>query len=453
MSGNTAGAGIIGAFPQGITRGPDNALWFVQTRNASIARLTFSAPLVNAGGNGTATAGQPFVRTGTFTVDAPLGATVIVNFGDGTGVQPVAVSGNTFTLSHVFATAGTFVVTVNVNNGFGSTDAFFAVQVNSPAPPVLPFQRATPGVFAVGTGPGGLPLVNVFDSQTGALKYQLHAFDDSFHGGVRVAVGVLGGQDVIVAGAGPGGFPLVRLFRGSDGAPLGQFFAFDAGFSGGVFVAAGDLRGDGTLEIVAGADASPSGFPLLSVHDTAGNEVSPFILAFDAGFKGGVRVAVGAPAGGAADIVAGAGPGGLPLVQVINGRSFARQGSSFTVFDPGFSGGIYVAAGDLNRDGVLDVVAGADASPVGLPLVNVHDANGNQTSPNVLAFDAGFKGGVRVAVTDLTGGQLDIVAGAGPGGFPVLQALDGRTLARKGAAFPAFNDGTGAGLFPAGDQL
>src|SRR5260370_40078498 len=121
----------------------------------------------------------------------------------------------------------------------------------------------------------------------------------------------------------------------------------------------------------------------------------------------------------------------------MNWRDFARQGSSFTVFDPGFSGGFDVAAGDLNRGGVLDVVAGADASPVGLPLVNVHEGNGNQTSPNVLAFDAGLKGGVRVAVTDLTGGQRDIVAGGGPGGWDGGHEVARAAAARAEAAVPS----------------
>src|SRR5262249_48231163 len=139
--------------------------------------------------------------------------------------------------------------------------------------------------------------------------------------------------------------------------------------------------------------------------------------------------------------------------QVIDGRTFALKGGPFAAFDPAFAGGIFVAAGDLNGDGVLDIVASPDATPFAIPLVNVHDEAGNQTSPNVLAFDAGFPGGVRVAVAALTGGGLDIVAGAGPGGLPLVQALDGRTFAPKGGPFLAFNDGTSAGLFPSGDVL
>jgi hypothetical protein len=83
----------------------------------------------------------------------------------------------------------------------------------------------------VGAGTGGLPLVDIFDAATGAFKLQFQAFETGFTGGVRVAVGRLNGQDVVIAAAGPGGFPLVRVFSATDGTPLGQFEAFGHGFS------------------------------------------------------------------------------------------------------------------------------------------------------------------------------------------------------------------------------
>src|SRR5205823_34708 len=67
--------GTVGDFkgpitdPLRITTGPDGALWFTESFAGKIGRLTFPAPAVSAGGAGTATAGRPFTRTGSFQSD------------------------------------------------------------------------------------------------------------------------------------------------------------------------------------------------------------------------------------------------------------------------------------------------------------------------------------------------------------------------------------------------
>jgi hypothetical protein len=44
-----------------------------------------------------------------------------VNYGDGSGVAPLALAGFGFSLTHTYSTAGTFTVTVRVNDDDGST--------------------------------------------------------------------------------------------------------------------------------------------------------------------------------------------------------------------------------------------------------------------------------------------------------------------------------------------
>src|SRR5206468_4265970 len=144
----------------------------------------------------------------------------------------------------------------------------------------------------------------------------------------------------------------------SDGAPLGQFEAFDHSWGGGVNVAVGDLDGDGALEVVVGADAAPSGFPLVAVYDLQGRPRSGYVSAFEAGFHGGVRVAVGDFSGtGKANIAVGAGAGGFPLVQLLDGRTFART-ARFEVFYHEFAGGVFVSAGPPDAAGHASVVIG-----------------------------------------------------------------------------------------------
>src|SRR5205823_4533252 len=135
----------------------------------------------------------------------------------------------------------------------------------------------------------------------------------SFQGGVHVATGDVNGDgvlDVITAPAGGGG-PHVRVFDGATGAVLAEFFAYDPTFGGGVSVAAADLTGDGKADIVTGA--GPGGGPHVKAFDVnAGKELASY-YAYDASFRGGVNVAAGDVDGdGLGDIVTGAGPGGGP---------------------------------------------------------------------------------------------------------------------------------------------
>jgi hypothetical protein len=158
---------------------------------------------------------------------------------------------------------------------------------------------------------------------------------------------------------------IVSVFGGSPtgGAPV-PFASFQpfAGFLGGVNVAGGDVDGDGFLDVIAApasGDALSGGGPRVSVFSgRTGQELVSF-FAFDTSFIGGVRVAAGDIDGdGNAEIVVAGGSGGGPHVRVFDGVSPAPL-ADFAVF-PGFTGGVSVAAGDLDSDGVSEIVVGAN---------------------------------------------------------------------------------------------
>jgi len=80
-------------------------------------------------------------------------------------------------------------------------------------------------------------------------------------------------------------------------------------------------------------------------------------------FKGGVPVAAGDVNGdGFADIIAGAGKGGAPSVQVFSGKNLAKL-TSFFAYSTSFTGGVNVGAGDVNGDGRVDVLTGMGSGP------------------------------------------------------------------------------------------
>ena len=163
---------------------------------------------------------------------------------------------------------------------------------------------------------------------------------------MRVAAGDVNGDGRadIITGAGPGGGPHVKVFNGVNSGLLKSFFAFSASLTGGVYVAAGDVNGDGKADIVAGA--GPGGGPNVSVFDGGSNQLLHSFFAFGPGFTGGVRVAAGDVNGdGKADIITGAGPGGGPHVIVFDSQN-RNVLHSFFAYDPSFHGGVSQSSPD-----------------------------------------------------------------------------------------------------------
>jgi uncharacterized repeat protein (TIGR01451 family) len=256
------------------------------------------------------------------------------------------------------------------------------------------------------------------------------AYDVAFAGGVSVAAGDVTGDGVadLITGAGPGGGPHVRIFSLAGGAPteVANFFAYDPAFPGGVSVAAGDVTGDGVAEIITGA--GPGGGPHVRAFGLAGGivtEVASF-FAFDPGFPGGVSVATGDVNGdGVADIIAGAGAGGAPHVRIFSlAGGTATEVTNFFAYDPAFPGGVSVAAGDVTGDGVAEIITGA--GPGGGPHVRAFSLAGGvpMEVASFFAYDPAFPGGVFATAGDVTGdGVAEIITGAGPSGGPHVRAF------------------------------
>jgi hypothetical protein len=144
-------------------------------------------------------------------------------------------------------------------------------------------------------------------------------------------------------------------------------------------------------------------------------------------------VAVGDVDGdGKLEIVAAAGPGGLPLVQVIkvtsSGGVFSlAYGPRFQAFGTGFTGGVFVSAGRLDASGQSRIVVGAggqDDRPNDAPVMRLFDGSGQLLRDYALAFESSFHGGVTVAVSGVSGQSGAILAGPAELHAARVNALD-----------------------------
>lgn len=94
----------------------DGSLTNTATTSATIANV---APTVSAIAGATLQPGQSYTAGGSFTDPGADSWVASVDYGDGSGTQPLSLSGNAFTLGHTYASSGTFVVTVIVADDDG----------------------------------------------------------------------------------------------------------------------------------------------------------------------------------------------------------------------------------------------------------------------------------------------------------------------------------------------
>jgi len=326
-------------------------------------------------------------------------------------------------VSHDNAAHLAFAATLN-----GEQDVYYARFNHGGSGPAEAYIVAGPG--AAEANP---PLVRVFPPEQGAAHTaEFSAYGaDSF--GVNVTTGDINGDgiDSIITGAGPGAVygPHVRGFTAAGAAiPEINFLAYGTN-KFGVNVVCADLTGSGRDEIITGAGPGAVFGPHVRAWANTGTAIEPMtgVSFFAYGTpKWGVNVAAGDIDGdGMDEIVTGAGPGDIygPHVRgwnVDGGTAAAISAVSFLAYGTNKKG-VNVACGDVDGDGIDEIITGPGPSPVFGAHVRGWNYDGGtveaMTGINFFAWPSveSLYGATVSANADIDGdGRSEIVVGQGP---------------------------------------
>jgi hypothetical protein len=157
------------------------------------------------------------------------------------------------------------------------------------------------------------------------------------------------------------------------------------------------------------------------------------------GFTGPVRTAVADFNGdGVPDTAAVIGPGGGSLVRIIDGATGSDIVPATATYEAQFTGGLFVAAVDMDGDGRAELAVSPDVGGGG--RVQIFSVSGQDLVLRDNFFgidDLTFRGGARIAIGDVNNdGRPELIVAAGFGGGPRVAIFDGRSLLLNQTAPP-----------------
>ena len=283
------------------------------------------------------------------------------------------------------------------------------------------------GLITVAHGEGGDSTVNVRDTVTGDLPFNYQVFGSAnSNGEVHVARGDVDndGEDEIICGHGYGGSSWVRGYE-MNGDMIFNFKAFgDENVNGEVHVGAGDVDADGVDEIICGHGRGGSSWVKVFYYYEDSIFLANSFKAFGAANgQGEVHVAGGdVNDDGVDEIICGHGRGGSSWVKVfdLDGECI----KSMKVFgDANTQGDVNVGAGNFDSTGDDEIICGHGFG--GNSWVKVFKLDETLLKDMKVFGAANTNGEVHVAGGNIALDRQDeIICGQGYGGSSVVKVFE-----------------------------
>lgn len=145
------------------------------------------------------------------------------------------------------------------------------------------------------------------------------------------------------------------------------------------------------------------------------------ILPYGPNVNAQASIAVGSFTGNVKGLTVGTGPGYAPHIRVLNAATKNEIGGFYAYNPAQFTAGVDVATGDVNGDGVDEIISGTMR---GAPHVRVLRLDGTEIG-GFYAYAQTSTSGVQVATVDIDGdGKDEIVTGTGSGDEPLVKVFD-----------------------------
>jgi len=233
-----------------------------------------------------------------------------------------------------------------------------------------------------------------------------------------------------------GSSPEIKIFS-STGHEIKNFFAYNKNFKGGVEVISADIDGDIYPEIITAA--GPGGGPHVRIFKYDGTPIGGF-FAYPENLRNGIFVSAGdLDRNGSAEIIVGSGVGMKPEVKVFNADGTLVK--SFSVFGGTFKGGVKVAVADFEGDGFPEIIVGAATG--GVSQISVYREDGYNLA-NFNAFSDKFRGGVNLGVADIDGDRKEELLVGGGLGSSMVKIFD--MYGKERISFFAYDPGFKGGV-------